>query len=144
VLGVEEEINQRPRNILAYRSPSDLLDKSRTTEHSPSGGFRGVEGLHFRTRSARLATSTLDYWRRRGRSDTGGGLVEVEIETGGPLAGGVVAPVVISWPNGVRVVLSRLHRLTTPYGSPCSRQNSATLCPLRSSSRSTAVRSLLR
>ena len=35
----------------------------------------------------------------------GGGLVEVEIETGGPLAGGVVAPVVISWPNGVRVEL---------------------------------------
>jgi transposase-like protein len=52
-----------------------------------------------------LATSTLDYWRRRGRSDTGGGLVEVEIETGGPLAGGVVASVVISWPNGVRVEL---------------------------------------
>ena len=52
-----------------------------------------------------LATSTLDYWRRRGRSDTGGGLVEVEIEMGGPLVGGVVAPVVISWPNGVRVEL---------------------------------------
>jgi hypothetical protein len=52
-----------------------------------------------------LATSTLDYWRRRGRSDTGGGLVEVEIETGGPLVGGVVAPVVIIWPNGVRVEL---------------------------------------
>ncbi len=43
-----------------------------------------------------LATSTLDYWRRRSRSDTGGGLVEVEIETGGLWAGEVVAPVVIS------------------------------------------------
>jgi len=53
LLEVEEEINQRPRNILAYRSPSDLLDHLRTTEHSPCGGFRGVAGLHFRTRSAR-------------------------------------------------------------------------------------------
>ena len=60
VLEVEEEINQRPRNILAYRSPSDLLDKSRTTEHSPCGGFRGVEGLHFRTRSARLSVPSRD------------------------------------------------------------------------------------
>ena len=32
-------------------------------------------------------------------------MVEVEIEAGGLSAGGMVAPVVISWPNGVRVEL---------------------------------------
>jgi hypothetical protein len=77
-----------------------------------------------------LATGTLDYWRRRGLSDTGGGLVAVEIETGGPLAGEVVAPVVISWPNGVRVelgvdavsgaVLSAMH-VAFGGGSSCLR-----------------------
>lgn len=39
----------------------------------------------------------------RVRAEAGGQLVEVEIETGGPMAGGVFAPVVIIWPNGVRV-----------------------------------------
>jgi IS30 family transposase len=34
LLEVEEEINQRPRNILAYRSPSDLLDKLRPTNET--------------------------------------------------------------------------------------------------------------
>jgi hypothetical protein len=52
-----------------------------------------------------LATSTLDYWRRRSRGDGGERLVEVEIEAGSLSAGGVVAPVVIIWPNGVRVEL---------------------------------------
>jgi IS30 family transposase len=34
LLEVEEEINQRPRNILAYRSSCDLLDKLRTTNET--------------------------------------------------------------------------------------------------------------
>lgn len=53
-----------------------------------------------------LATSTLDYWRRRNRAAGGGRLVEVEIEADGSSAGGVVEQVVISWPNGVRVEMS--------------------------------------
>ena len=52
-----------------------------------------------------LSMSTLDYWRRRVRGDAGGRLVQVEMETGGPLAGGQVPAVVISWPTGVRVEL---------------------------------------
>lgn len=50
-----------------------------------------------------LSTSTLDYWRRRSRADAVGQLVEVEIDPGGSFAGRVVAAVVITWPNGVRV-----------------------------------------
>ena len=52
-----------------------------------------------------VAASTLDYWRRRVRGDAGGRLVQFEMETGGPLAGGQVPAVVISWPTGVRVEL---------------------------------------
>lgn len=52
-----------------------------------------------------LATSTLDYWRRRGRGDGSGRLVQVEIDADGGFACGVAAPLVITWPNGVRVEL---------------------------------------
>ena len=52
-----------------------------------------------------LATSKLDCWRRRNRSYTGRRLVDVEIETSGLSADGEVAPMVIIWPNGVRVEL---------------------------------------
>lgn len=66
---------------------------------------RGSESRREFCERRALSMSTLDYWRRRSRSDAGGRLVEVEIERGGRLAGGVVAPMVISWPNGVRVEL---------------------------------------
>ncbi len=52
-----------------------------------------------------LALSTLDYWRRRSRAEADGRLVEVDLDPGGALVGGAVAPVVITWPNGVRVEL---------------------------------------
>jgi transposase-like protein len=52
-----------------------------------------------------VAASTLDYWRRRVRGDAGGRLVEVQMETVGPLAGVPVPAVVIIWPAGVRVEL---------------------------------------
>ncbi len=52
-----------------------------------------------------LATSTLDYCRRRSRGDGVERLVQVEIEAGGMSVGAVISPVVISWPYGVRVAL---------------------------------------
>lgn len=64
---------------------------------------RGSESRREFCERRALSMGTLDYWRRRSRADAGGRLVEVDIETGGPLAGGVVAPLVITWPNGVRV-----------------------------------------
>jgi hypothetical protein len=52
-----------------------------------------------------VAASTLDYWRRRVRGDAGRRLLQVQMETGGPLAGGQVPAVVIIWPTGVCVEL---------------------------------------
>jgi hypothetical protein len=52
-----------------------------------------------------LATGAPNYWRRRSRSDTGDRLADIAIETGDSLACGVVAPMVIIWPIGVRVAL---------------------------------------
>jgi hypothetical protein len=66
---------------------------------------RGIESRREFCQRRALSMSTLDYWRRRSRGETGGRLVEVEIETDGSLVGGVGAPVVITWPNGVRVEL---------------------------------------
>ncbi len=66
---------------------------------------RGSESRREFCERRALSMSTLDYWRRRSRTDAGGRLVEVEIETGGPVAGATVAPLVITWPNGVRVEL---------------------------------------
>ncbi len=66
---------------------------------------RGSENRREFCERRELSMSTLDYWRRRSRGETGGRLVEVDIETGGWFAGGVVAPVVITWPNGVRAEL---------------------------------------
>lgn len=64
---------------------------------------RGSESRREFCERRALSVSTLDYWRRMSRADAGGQLVEVEFETSDPLAGGVVAPLVITWPNGVRV-----------------------------------------
>jgi len=50
---VEEEINNRPRNILAYQSPNDLLDHLRTPCAPSPWRLRGIARFHSRTRSAR-------------------------------------------------------------------------------------------
>lgn len=67
---------------------------------------RGRESRREFCQRHRLATSTLDYWRRRDRAACGGRLVEVEIEADDSSAGGMVEQVVIAWPNGVRVEMS--------------------------------------
>ncbi len=66
---------------------------------------RGGESRHEFCERQTLALSTLDYWRRRSRAEADGRLVEVDLDPGGAFADGVVAPVVITWPNGVRVEL---------------------------------------
>ncbi len=66
---------------------------------------RGSESRRAFCERRTLALSTLDYWRRRSRAEADGRLVEVDIGPGGALVGGLVAPVVITWPNGVRVEL---------------------------------------
>jgi IS30 family transposase len=53
LIEVEEEINNRPRNILAYQSPNDLLDHLRASCAPSPGGFRGTARFHFRARYAR-------------------------------------------------------------------------------------------
>jgi|APFre7841882793_1041355.scaffolds.fasta_scaffold16208_1 transposase, IS30 family len=53
LMEVEEEINNRPRNILAYQSPNDLLDHLRVACTLSPGRLRGTGRFHFRTRSAR-------------------------------------------------------------------------------------------
>ena len=53
LLEVEEEINNRPRNILAYQSPNDLLDHLRASCALSPRRLRGTGRFHFRTRSAR-------------------------------------------------------------------------------------------
>lgn len=50
---VEEEINNRPRNILAYQSPNDLLDHLRAPCALSPRRLRGTGRFHSRTRSAR-------------------------------------------------------------------------------------------
>ena len=50
---VEEEINNRPRNILAYQSPNDLLDHLRASWALSPSRLRGTARFHSRTRSAR-------------------------------------------------------------------------------------------
>lgn len=53
LLEVEEEINNRPRNILAYQSPNDLLDHLREPCAPSPWRLRGIARLHSRSRSAR-------------------------------------------------------------------------------------------
>jgi len=53
LIEVEEEINNRPRNILAYQSPNDLLDQLRTSCAPSPRRFRGTARFHSRTRYAR-------------------------------------------------------------------------------------------
>jgi len=53
LLEVEEEINNRPRNILAYQSPNDLLDHLRAPCAPSPRRLRGTGRFHSRTRSAR-------------------------------------------------------------------------------------------
>ena len=53
LLEVEEEINSRPRNILAYQSPNDLLDHLRASCAPSPRRLRGTARFHSRTRSAR-------------------------------------------------------------------------------------------
>jgi IS30 family transposase len=50
---VEEEINNRPRRILAYQSPNDLLDHLRASCAPSPRRLRGTGRFHFRPRSAR-------------------------------------------------------------------------------------------
>ena len=53
LLEVEEEINNRPRNILNYQSPNDLLDHLRAPCAPSPSRLRGNARFHSRTRSAR-------------------------------------------------------------------------------------------
>lgn len=53
LLEVEEEINNRPRNILGYQSPNDLLDHLRVSCAPSPRRLRGNARFHSRTRSAR-------------------------------------------------------------------------------------------
>ena len=50
---VEEEINNRPRSILAYQTPNDLLDHLRALCALSPRRLRGTGRFHSRTRSAR-------------------------------------------------------------------------------------------